>query len=777
MSVRLQAAGLSGLFLLCAGAILPAPARAQAGDSDQASIIVSGNRHVDPAAIKAHVRLSKDSAAFGEDVDATLKALYATHLFSDVKVWRSGSSLHIQVVENPTIDAIAFEGNKAIKDKELRSLVTSKEKGPLSSALVHDDIALMTTVYRRRGRFDAKITPKTIAHGDHRASLVYEIAEGPRTGITKIEFKGNGAYGRSKLKGIIKTGETNLLSFLLDNDFYDPEKVENDRKLLLQFYRAHGYPDVQVTSAEPRYEPEKKVLVLTFTISEGMRHRFGDVAVTSNVKGIDAKSLDRLLETRTGDVYDADAIERTVDTLLARLARRGEPFAAVKPETRRVDGKQIVDLVYRIENGPRLYVERIDVHGNAKTRENVIRRELTFGEGSPYNKALVHASERHLKKLGFFKNVTITRKDGSAPDRVVLDLKVEEQETGQFTIAGGYSDVDGAVANVTLGERNAFGSGRGVVVSLDYGQYVKGFNVGYTEPYLFGQKVALGLNLFARQSDANSNQSYTSTSYGGKIGFGLPLTDEMGLNLHYALANQSLQLDPALGKASIPIQQAAAAGSQWVSTVGATATYNTLDDDRHPSKGILARANNDIAGFGGDVKFYRNTNDLKYYQPLNEYLTSMSRVQSGYVVPWGGQELPLLNGFFGGPQLVRGFAPNGFGPRDITSGTTMDNIGGTVYWATSQEIQAPLPMVPPEFGLKGAVFADAGSLWGRGSASYGPALAQSLQVSNSRAIRSSIGVGLVWDSILGPLRVDYAYPLTKGPYDVTQRLHFGFGLF
>ncbi|HKS86826.1 MAG TPA: outer membrane protein assembly factor BamA, partial [Pseudolabrys sp.] len=420
--------------------------------------------------------------------------------------------------------------------------------------------------------------------------------------------------------------------------------------------------------------------------------------------------------------------------------------------------------------------ERIEIHGNKKTRDNVIRRELTFGEGSPYNQALVQLSERHLKKLGFFKTVKFERRPGSAADRVVLDVQVQEDDTGQFSIAGGYSDVDGAVVNVTLGDRNLFGRGEAASLSVDYGQYVKGFDLAFTEPYFLGQKVALGLNLFARQSEANSNQSYTSTIYGGKIGFNAPITDAVGLNLHYGLTNQSLALDPSRGVASIPVQQTAAAGPQWVSTVGVTGTYDTRDDPRHPSSGTFASATNDVAGFGGDVKFLRNTDDVKHYEPLTEDVVSLTHLQSGYIVPWGGQTLPLLNGFFGGPQLVRGFAVNGFGPRDVTPGTTMDNVGGNTYWATSQEIQAPLPGIPPEFQLKGAVFADAGSLWGN-SANYGPALSQSLQVNNSRAIRSSIGAGLVWDSILGPLRVDYAYPLTKGPVDVTQRLHFGFGMF
>ena len=740
-------------------------------------ITVTGNQQVDAEVVRSHFHAGKDGTFQTEDLDAALKSLYATHLFNDVKIRHDGGNIQVQVRENPLIGHIAIEGNKAIKDKDLKALLMSKEGGPLSSAVVHDDVELLDTYYQRHGRFDAHIDPKRIANKNGTENLVFEIHEGQRTGVAHILFSGNHAFGSQKLNSVIKTGKSNFLSFLLDNDFYDPDKVEADRTLLLKFYHAHGYSDAQVSSVQPQYDKAKNELTLTFSINEGSLYRFGNVVVVSNVDAVTSGQFEPTLTTHSGDIYNPDSVDHTVEAMLAKLARHGEPFAVVKPEPERVSGRPLVNLTYRIEEGPPIYVERIEIHGNKKTRDNVIRREFTFGEGSPYNRALVQLSERHLKKLGFFKTVKFERHTGSAADRVVLDVQVEEEDTGQFSIAGGYSDVDGAVANVTVGDRNLFGRGEAVSLSVDYGQYVKGFNLSFTEPYFLGQKVALGLNLFARQNDANSNQSYTSTTYGGRIGLGTPLTDQVGLNLHYGLTNQSLVLDPSLGTASIPIQQAAAAGPMWVSATGITGTYDTRDDARHPTSGTLASATNDVAGLGGDVKFLRNTDDVEHYEPLTEDVVSLTHAQSGYIVPWGGQTLPLLNGFFGGPQFVRGFARNGFGPRDVTPGTTMDNIGGATYWAASQEIQAPFPGVPPQFQLKGAVFADAGSLWGPGATSYGPALSQSMQMNNSRAIRSSIGAGLVWDSILGPLRVDYAYPLTKGPVDITQRLHFGFGMF
>ena len=634
----------------------------------------------------------------------------------------------------------------------------------------------MLEAYRNSGRFDASVTPKTIPAKGGRADLVFEVKEGGKTGLGKILFVGNGAYSADKLKGIIKSGETNLLSVLLDNDVYDPTKTESDRDLLERFYRAHGYADIRIVSAIPRFDAAKKSLTLTFTVDEGPRYTLGAVTIESAVSGVDTAALRPLLVTQGGDVYDAGAVDKSVEDLALDLARHGRPFAAPRVETLRRPGTHIIDLAYRIEQGPHVYVERIVVHGNDKTRDTVIRREIKIAEGDAYNQALMEASEARLKKLGFFKSVKVTHARGSTPDRVVLDVTVEEQSTGNFSIAGGYSDSGGWMAEVGVSDSNLLGRGESGKISVSYGQYTKGFDVGFTEPYLLGQNVSLGTDLFAKETISSDYQSYNSTVYGASLSVGTPLSDVVSLAWRYSIKNQSLTLDPSKGTASIPVQQAAAAGAQWVATVGSGVSYDTRDNARNPTQGIRLDVNNDVAGFGGDVKFLRNTDDLRFYREIAPDLVGVARLQSGYIAPWGGQTLPLLNGFFGGPQLVRGFAPNGFGPRDLTPGTTNDNVGGNAYWATSYELQSPLPMIPQSFGLKAAVFADAGSLWRTDASAFSPALSSSL-VGNSRTVRASVGAGLVWDSILGRLRVDYAMPLSKTSYDVTQRLRLATACF
>jgi outer membrane protein insertion porin family len=525
-----------------------------------------------------------------------------------------------------------------------------------------------------------------------------------------------------------------------------------------------------------QYDAEQKGFVVTFGIEEGQRYRVGKAEVASEVPAVDPAALRSLLTTKAGDTFNADAVEKTVAGLAAQLAREGEPFASVRVSLDRAAGNGTIGLRYIVEPGPRVYVERIRIHGNTRTRDAVIRREIDFAEGDAFNGALVARAERRLKNLGYFKTVTIAKQPGATADRVIVDVAVEEQQTGNFQIAGGYSTTDGPIAEISVSDRNLMGRGEAAKASVTYGEYTKGFELAFTEPYILDTRASLGIDLFGKDTLANSDQSFGTTSYGGKIILGVPLSEEVGAQLNYALYRQSVTLDPTTGTASLPVRDAAAAGPTWVSSIGTGLTYSTLDNNRNPTQGWRASVNEEVAGLGGDAKFAKTTNDVRYYQPLADGVTGMIREQSGYVTPWGGQSLPLLNGFFGGPWLVRGFASNGIGPRDVTPGTTWDNVGGTVYWGTSAEVQSAIPFIPPDAGLKGAFFADAGSLWGAGGASSSIALAQSL-IANPQTIRSSVGAGLVWDSILGPIRVDYAYATTKAATDITQRLRFSAGGF
>jgi len=764
---------LAGLFALVVCASVAA------ADPNDSSITVIGNRHVGADMVRSFFHAAPGGKLDAQATDDAIKRLYATGLFSNVKISRLGDRILVVVVENPTIGRLAVEGNRKLKDEDLKKDLQSKPGGPLSRAYIQSDVVRMTDVYKQHGYFNVQIVPKTIEpkNGGNNTSvdLVFEVKEGEKLAVRHVVFTGKRVFSETELRGVIKTGVTNVVSFLLNNDAYDADKIENDRDLLRQFYRDHGYADVRVSSAGS-YDAATKSVVVTFTLDEGPQYRFGKVGLDSNLKTVDTGALRPALRTQSGDTYNADAVDKTVEDLAIQLAKNGEPFANVVPHTERKPGRQLIDLVYAVQGGKRLYIERIDIHGNNKTRDEVIRREFDFGEGDAYNRVLVDRGERHLKALGYFKTVKIGVDQGSAPDRVVLNVAVEEQQTGNFFVSGGYSMSDGWLGSVSVSDTNFLGTGDIAKASVIYGQYARGFDVSFTDPWFLNQRLSAGVDLFGKQTFANTNQAFNTERYGGKVVLGTPINENLAVSTNYSLYKQGLSLDPSIGTASLPIQQAAQAGSYWVSSIGNGVTYSTLDNARNPTEGVRASVNNDFAGLGGAAKFARTTQDVRYYHELGGDVVGMVRGQGGYVAPWGGQQLPLLDGFFGGPQLVRGFAPNGFGPRDITPGTTMDNLGGNAYWTTSAELQVPVPFVPQDAGLKVAAFSDVGSLWAT-SASTATNLSPSQQIANSRAIRSSVGAGLIWDSMFGPIRVDYAYPLTKQTYDVTQRFQFSAGGF
>ena len=781
---RWAGAVAAGCFLLAG--LLAASAAAT-------DIAVEGNRRVEAATVRSYFHGKPGERLDAAEIDAALKALYASGLFTDVRIREAGGRLIVTVVEAPVINKVAFEGNKRVKDEQLRGEIQSKPRGTLARAMVQADVHRIVEVYRRAGRHDVRVDPKIVELANNRVDLVFEIRDGEKTAVKEINFAGNRNFSTRQLREAIKTSETNLLSFFKGTDIYDPDRVEADRDLLRRFYLKHGYADARVVSAAAAFDPAKKGFVVNFTVEEGELYRLGAVDIQSNVREVNMAALRARLRTSPGDTYNADAVEKTTEALAVEVSKGGYAFAQVRPRSDRDYEKRLINLVYVIDEGSRAYIERINIRGNARTRDYVIRREFDIAEGDAFNKVLIDRAERRLKNLNYFKSVKIGREPGSAPDRVVLNVDVEEQLTGDFSVSGGYSTADGLLAEVSVSERNLMGTGRAAKASVTYGEYTKAASVGFVEPYFLGSRASAGVDVFGKQTVPNSYQSYGTETYGASFSLGMPLTEEVGTQWRYSLYNQSLSLAPGLmgctppdnpppgcsnfGAASLPVRQAALDGPAWVSTVGNTIAYDSRDRKRNATSGIYAELKQDVAGIGGDEKFLRTTGDIRYYREVGPDVVAMGRVQGGYATGWDGQQVPFMNSFFGGPQMVRGFAPNGFGPRDLTPGTSRDNIGGNKYFVSTAEAQAPIPGLPSEFGLKLAVFGDAGSVWGYGGPVYFPKFGQSVQVADSTFIRSSVGAGLVWDSPLGPLRVDYAFPLTKTGYDVTQPLRFGYGGF
>ncbi len=784
---RCRRAITAGALLAAALGLVSAPGAATEAEAppretsaqERGAITVQGNRRIDADTVRSYFRVAPDGRFDDAARDAALKALLATGLFDKVTIERAGERLIVHLVEAPVLDHVAFEGNKKIKDTELTAVVESKPRGTLQRAVVQADVGRIMEAYRHAGRDDVGVVPQIIDRGNDRVDLVYVVTEGAKTTVRQINFVGNHVFGKRQLAAVIKTSATNVLSFLTGGDVYDPDRVAEDREQLRLYYRSKGYADASVTSAKAEYDPAIKGFTLTFSIDEGPLYHFGEVNVVSNVPGLDSEKLRRLLLARPGGMFDGNVLDKTDEVLAIELAKLGYPFAQAVPRTTRDADARRIDVAFVIDQGPRTYVERIEIHGNTRTRDYVIRREFDIAEGDAYSKSLIDRAERRLKNLNYFKTVKITTKPGSVADRVVLDVEVAEQSTGEFNIAGGYSTTDGILAEVKVGDRNFLGGGKAVNASLTYGQYARGFDLSASEPYFLGTRVSAGIELYGRQNFASPYQTYGSDIYGATMQFGTTMTEQIGVQYRYSLYNQNVTLDPtSLAAApSLPIQQAALAGPQWVSAVGSTVTYNTLDNAKSPTSGINSQLRQDLAGLGGDVKFLRTTEDVRSYHPINDDVVSLVRAQGGYITGWGGQQVPLLNSFFGGPTMVRGFAPNGFGPRGLTPGTTMDNVGGSVYWATTAELQSNIPGVPQEHGLKATAFVDAGSVFRYSGPTTFPGATQSLQLANSNVVRSSVGAGLTWASPFGALTVDYAVPLTKAAYDVVQPLRFSAGGF
>ncbi|MCC6777043.1 MAG: outer membrane protein assembly factor BamA [Hyphomicrobiales bacterium] len=834
---RLGVFRLVAAVALGVGGVASLPAPTALAQSGVTSVVVQGNQRVEADTIRSYFRPGPGGRLDPFQIDEGVKALYATGLFRDVQPSVQGGRLIITVVENPVINRIAFEGNKKVKDEQLKAEIQSRERGTLSRPVVQGDVARLVEVYRRSGRFDIRIEPKFIELPNNRVDLVFEISEGGKTGVKKIEFMGNRAYSDFRLKDVIKTSETGLLAFMQTADIYDPDRIEADRELLRRFYLKHGYIDVRIVSALGEFDPTRNGFVITFTIEEGEQFKIGAVDVQSTVRTIDPAMLRPRVRTYAGDVYNAEAVEKSVEDMTIEAAKRGFAFASVRPRAVRDNPARLVNIVFTIEEGQRAYIERINVRGNTRTRDYVIRREFDISEGDAYNRALVNRAERRLKNLAYFKSVRIATEPGSAPDRVVLNVDVEEQSTGEFSVSGGYSTADGFLAEVSIAERNLLGRGLYGKASVQYGQITRGAQVSLVDPYFLGYRVALGLDLFAKEQRPTSYVSYSTKTFGGGARLGFQLREDIGLQVRYSLYRQEVSLpfnlqncnninpnsalgtyptppflnlpDPgngnlpftvncyADGEASLAVKRELAGGAIFTSLVGYTLSHNSLDNNRSPTKGWLAEFRQDFAGLGGDVNFVRTSSDVWGYHEVVPDVVAALHLQGGYIAGWGSKDLRMLDHFQMGPNLVRGFAPAGIGPRDLTqhpwTGINGDALGGTMYWGASLEFQTPLYFLPKDAGVKVAAFADAGSLWNYTGPVTFPATGEVISgnycqswapganplapcpIDNAMHIRSSVGLGLLWDSPFGPLRFDYSFPLTKEPYDRVQQFRFGGG--
>ncbi|MGE0846319.1 MAG: outer membrane protein assembly factor BamA, partial [Flavobacteriaceae bacterium] len=637
------------------------------------------------------------------------------------------------------------------------------------------------------GRFSARVEPKIIDLPNNRVNLVFEIDEGDKTSVSRINFVNNTAYGDSTLRDVLITTEKNWLSWLRSSDVYDPDRLEADKELLRRFYLKNGYADFRVVSAVADYDRERNAFYITFTVDEGPRYTFGDIEVLSNISDVDPQLLYQLVLTDSGDIYNAETVDKTLEEMTLELARAGYAFAQVRPRGNRDYENKTISLTYIVEEGPRVYIERVNIRGNIRTLDHVIRRELDFAEGDAYNRVLVDRGLRRLRALDFFKTVEINREQGSGPDRVILFVDVVEKLTGEITAGAGYSSNDGFIADVSISERNFLGRGQYVKVAGSFGKRKEYYEFSFTEPYFMDRRLAVGFDIFSRYNDYTTESSFESQVTGGALRAGFALNEQVTVQLQYQYYRQDITIPAGLmdgcvtgcvaplvnGEASPAI--VSAAGISDYSIISYGLVYDTRDNPRKPRNGIFARINQDVAGLGGDINFVRTTALLVSRHEILPDVVLMGKFEAGHIAGFGGQGVRVYDSFFKGGETIRGFAPSGYGPRDLFSN---DALGGTLFANGTIEVQFPIPVLPSDLGFRAAVFVDAGILTNVGATGL-PTCTTLAPVANCVVddgnVRASVGFSVLWDSPFGPLRGDFGYAFLKEAYDQTQTFRFGGG--
>ncbi|MEM8662633.1 MAG: outer membrane protein assembly factor BamA [Pseudomonadota bacterium] len=755
---------LASLFAIAGLAVvLSVPALAAVASR----IIVEGNQRIGDDTVIGNLTIQPGQNYTGADVDDSIDALFATGLFEDVTITPSGNTLIVRVVENAVISRVNFEGNRRISDQVLESVTRSSARSVLRRSTVQSDVQRILAVYRGRGSFSASVEPQIIDRGQGRVDLIFEITEGANTSVARISFIGNRSFSDGRLRDVIKTKESGLLGFIRKTDTYDPNRLQEDQQALRRFYFNRGFADFRIISANADFDRERNEFFITFNIEEGDRYEFGDVRVETTLSDLDPEDLRRDVESRPGRRYSAEDIEKSLEELTLEANRQGYPFAQVVPTGERNFETGTIDVVYRIDQGVQGFIERIEIIGNETTRDYVIRREFDIAEGDAFNRILLDRAERRLRNLGFFENVQITTTRGSAPDRVVVVVRVEEKATGSVQFGVGYSTNDGVVGDISYEQRNFLGRGQYIKAGFGGGAKTQNAEFSFTEPYLFGRRLAGGFDVFHRQSEDANGQNYDTQETGGSLRLTVPLTENFATQIYYTLFNRDVSVPTGVCPGGLSAAVCDSVGERLTSLVGVSLVYNTLDNQLQPREGIYLSNTTEIAGLGGDAAFIRDTAKARYYQEIIPAygVVGMVGLEGGAILSLN-DDLKIQDQFQIGGTVIRGFQTGGLGPRDATTG---EALGGRFYVAATAEATFPIPFIPPEVGLNGAFFADAGSLWG-----VDPDIANTITqtggqiVSDDFDLRAAAGVGVLWNSPFGPIRADFAFPFLENNADRTQ---------
>lgn len=732
-------------------------------------IRVEGSQRIEGATVQSYLTVRPGDNFDPDKIDQSLKSLFATGLFADVSIRREGGVMLVQVVENPIINRIAFEGNKRIKTEDINPEVQLRPRTVYTRTRVQNDVERIQELYRRKGRFAARIEPKIVQLEQNRVDLIFEIEEGQMTGVQAINFVNNNVFDDDELREIMITKESRWWRFLSSNDNYDPERLRYDQEQVRRFYLRNGYADFKVLTSVAELTPDREEFFITMTVDEGKRYKFGKIEIQSEIPDIDVTPLYEAINAYSGEWYNGDKIEESITALTNRLGDLQYAFIEIDPLLERNQEDQTINLVFELKESPRVFVERVDIVGNYNTLDKVIRREMLLVEGDPFSVSKVKRSEQRIKDLGYFldSGVEVKTEEGSSRDQSVITVEVEEQPTGEIQLGAGYSSTDGALLDFSIRQRNLLGKGQDLRLSTLLSSRSFEVDLGFTEPYFLDRDLAAGVDLFRVVRDNRDTISYDLESTGVVLRAGYPLSEKLRQRISYSLVQN--KIDNIYFGSSLFLQDQL--GTTITSSVESQLLYDERDSKIEPTSGFYGLWSVEFAGVGGDTRYLRNRITAgQYWEPFEEVVLGLT-TEAGYI--WGmGKDLRINDRFFIGGDTLRGFEIGGIGPRNVPDPNNPENsdaLGGTIFSRASLELTTKLGL-PDELGVKAHAFYDAGTLT---AAKETPGVGDVFRDSNK--VRMSAGVGVSWKSPFGPIRLDLAYPIAKEPYDQTETLKFSFG--
>lgn len=737
----------------------PAQAQAQTQPADVIQQIrIEGNQRIESRTILTYLGMKVGDEFDGRAISNALKSLFDTGFFADVKLLRKGDALIVRILENPVVNDITFEGNEHIETDDLQQELALKARSIYTKTQLQNDVKRVLDIYRRGGRYTATVEPKLIQRDQNRVDIVYEITEGTVARIEKITFIGNNFFASSELEGVIRSSENNWYQFLTEDDKYDPDRLLFDQELLRRYYSSQGFADFQVKSAHAELAPNKDEFYVTFVLDEGAQYNFGDITTSNTLEGSDNVDFSQFVTIQTGETYDANEIETIVESLTTELGNYGYAFVDIRPRLARKREEKIVDVTFEIKPGPRVYVERINIVGNVRTLDEVIRREFRLAEGDPFNASKLKRSEQRLNNINYFEKVVITNEPGSSPDKTIINVEVLEKSTGEINVGAGFSSTDGPLADFGIRENNLLGRGQQLRTRVTWANRRKQFEVGFTEPFFLNRELSAGFDLFRTEYDFSNESSYNLASQGGRLSLGYKLKEKLSHQLYYSYRDNDITDVNPLASLFIRNQE----GRYRNSSVGHSLVYDDLNNILDPTSGYYASISQEFSGLGGDARYVKHEGRASYFYPIAKYWTWSIGASGGHLQGIG-RDIHISDRFFIGGETIRGFENSGLGARDQA---TNDALGGNIFYAGTTELTFPLGL-PEDLGFLGAAFFDAGSAWSVDDTGPG--------ILDDSAPRATIGLGVSWKSPFGPIRIDLAHPIVKSDADITENFRFSFG--